>query len=252
MEADFPQDHPVHVVRAHEGEQYQNRADGLAQDGGHSRAHHAHLEGYHKEKIQRHVQQGAENQEVERPLGVAHRPQNAGAHVVHQIEHHAGEINPDIGQGVVHNLLGGTHNSQGNGRKQQAHNRKQQAAGNAQRHRGVYGQACLSGTPGPVILGDNDRRAGGKAHEKAGEQVQNGAGGAAHGGQGLFAHKLAHHHGVHRVVQLLEECPQHNGEKEDEELFPDDALRDSVDAIFCAFHGLPIPPIILMMKHDSA
>ena len=59
----------------------------------------------------------------------------------------------------------------------------------------------------------------------------------------------ARRHGVHYQTYTDHEIVC---EKEDEELFPDDALCDSVDAVFCAFHGLPIPPIILMMKHDSA
>lgn len=48
---------------------------------------------------------------------------------------------------------------------------------------------------------------------------------AAHGRQRLLAHKLPHHDGVHRVVELLEQKPQRHGHGKIQKLTPDDALR---------------------------
>ena len=59
-------------------------------------------------------------------------------------------------------------------------------------------------------LGDNHRGAGGHPHKEAHQQVDEGAGGA-HRRQGVGAHILPHHNGVHRVVQLLEEGAYQNG-----------------------------------------
>ena len=79
-----------------------------------------------------------------------------------------------------------------------------------------------------VILGDNHRCTGGKTHEEAHQQVDNGTSGAAHGSQRLGSHEIAHNNGVHRVVQLLKKGSQQNGEEEGEQLFPDNAFRDFV------------------------
>ena len=42
----------------------------------------------------------------------------------------------------------------------------------------------------------------------------------AHGGQRRLAHIVAHHDAVHRVVQLLEELPGHDGQGKEEQLPP--------------------------------
>ena len=63
---------------------------------------------------------------------------------------------------------------------------------------------------GAVSLGDDHHRAGGQAGENAHGQIDDDAGGA-HGGQGNLAYKPAHHHRVHRIVQLLEEGTKPQG-----------------------------------------
>ena len=37
-----------------------------------------------------------------------------------------------------------------------------------------------------------------------------------------------HNHGVHRVVELLKKCPDQNRKEKEEQLLPDDALRNAV------------------------
>ena len=81
---------------------------------------------------------------------------------------------------------------------------------------------------GAEILGDGDGSSGGQAGEEAHEQVDQSAGGTAHGSQSFRSHKLAHHDGVHCVVKLLEKGPEQNREKEKKKLLPDNSFRDTV------------------------
>ena len=98
----------------------------------------------------------------------------------------------------------------------------------------MYRLADLFIPASAVKLGDNHRRPGAQTGEKAHQQVNQGAGCAAHGGQGLLAHKVPHNHRVHRVVKLLEKGAQQDGEKENQELLPDNALCNAVYTGPCA------------------
>ena len=80
----------------------------------------------------------------------------------------------------------------------------------------------------PVILGDDNRRTGRKANEEADDQVNDLAGRAAHAGQSLFSDKPAHHHGIRRVVKLLEKCPEQDRKEKEQKLLPDHTVRDPV------------------------
>ena len=73
-------------------------------------------------------------------------------------------------------------------------------------------------------VGDDHRCAGGQAGEQAHHELNDDRGGAAHGGQGVGAHELAHDDGVHGVIKLLEEGAGGDGEEEAQKLFPDDPL----------------------------
>ena len=90
------------------------------------------------------------------------------------------------------------------------------------------GLADLLGLLGPVVLGHHHRRAGGKAHEKAHQQIDEGPGAAANGGQGLLAHEISHDDGIGGIIKLLKKRPEQNREKEAQKLLPDDALGDTV------------------------
>ena len=95
----------------------------------------------------------------------------------------------------------------------------------------MHGRADLGVFPRPVILGDDDACAGGKPHEKTHQQIDQIAGGAAHGGQGFLAHEFTDDDRIGGVVQLLEERAQQNGKEEKKQLFPDHAFGDAVAAI---------------------
>ena len=86
------------------------------------------------------------------------------------------------------------------------------------------GQPEILVVPGAEILGDDHAGAGGETHEKAHQGVDGGTGGA-HGGQRLLADEVAHHDGVHGVVELLEQVADEQGDGKGHQLFPDHTLR---------------------------
>ena len=90
--------------------------------------------------------------------------------------------------------------------------------------------------PGAITLGDHHCGPRRDPHEQVDKQVDDDTGGAAYSGQRLFAHILAHHHGVHRVVELLKKSPQQDGKEEQQELFPNHALGDPVLGLLALRH----------------
>ena len=58
----------------------------------------------------------------------------------------------------------------------------------------------------------------------------------AHGAQGVHAHEVAHHQGIHRVVHLLEEGAKGDWQEEEQDLLPDDAGEKGVFLCALLFH----------------
>ena len=95
--------------------------------------------------------------------------------------------------------------------------------------------------PRPVILGNDHRRAGGHAGEKADDQAENMSGRAAHRRQGRLAHKAAYNDRVHRIIELLKQGTHQHREKEGQKLFPNDALGDGIIYLYRLAHDLLSP-----------
>ena len=72
-----------------------------------------------------------------------------------------------------------------------------------QSHGGVHCFFHIVKAACAIGLGNDHRGAGRDAHKQIDEEIDEHTGGAAHGGQGLFTHKVAHDHGVSRVIELL-------------------------------------------------
>ena len=102
----------------------------------------------------------------------------------------------------------GVHQPQHQRRGPDPHSGEHQAGGQSQHDGGMDSLAQLFPVFRPVILGDDHRSPGGQTAEKADQGVDDGAG-AAHGGQGLLAHKVSHDERIHGVIQLLKQIAQH-------------------------------------------
>lgn len=218
-----PQLHPDAAVRPHQHRQHQHRRHRLGDDGGPGHTGHAHVEPDHKQQVQPGIQHRRHHQKIEGPPGVAHGPENAGAHVIDQQARDAGEIDGQIRRGLRQHLRRGVHQVQ-HGRDQgQAQGRERRAQHQGQHHGRVDGIPDLFGPVGPVILADDHPRAAGQAHKEADEHIDDGPHGA-HGGKGLVGHKVAHHPGVHHVVKLLEHVSGQQRQGELDQVAGDAAL----------------------------
>ncbi len=82
VKAYLPPGQAVAVPGVGELAESQEGAEGLAEDGGQSRAGHAPAEDGHEQQIQYHVGEGGENQILHGTAAVPHRLEDAGAHVV--------------------------------------------------------------------------------------------------------------------------------------------------------------------------
>ena len=206
-----------------QGNQDQQRRNDLGGDRRVSDPVHAHLEHQHEHQIQHRVQQRRNHQENERPPGVPHRPQDAAAHVVKEHARDPGKIDAQVQIGFVHHVFGRFHESQHRRDDQQTHAGGDQADQEGDGNGGVHGLAQPFPVVRAVALGNDDRRAGGKSGAEAHDGVDDRPGGA-HGGLRLLAHELAHHHGIHRIVQLLKQEAYCHGNGELDQVFPDRSL----------------------------
>ena len=202
MDPQPPQLQAHTAVRPQQHCQHQHRRRRLGDDGGPGNACNAHAEADHEHQVQHRVQPRRHHQKVEGTPGVAHCPENAGAHVVDEQPRNAGKIDGQIGRGLRQHLRRGVHQGQ-HGRDQgQTQGRERPAQHQRQHHGRVDGVPDSVRLMGPVILTDDHACAAGQAHEKANEHIDDGPH-SAHGGERLVGHEVAHHPGVHHVVQLL-------------------------------------------------
>ena len=228
MEADLPKDHGVDRAGPQQGDGHQGGAHHLGQDGGQGRPEHVQVEAHHEEQVQHDVGQARGHEEVEGTAGIAHGPEDAGPHVVDKGGDGAAEIDPQIGEGVAHHVLGGTHEAQDGAGEENAHDVDDDAGGQGQGDARMNGLPQLLTLAGAVVLGDDHGGAGGEAHEEVHQEVDDDRRGAAHGAQGGGAHEVAHDDGVHRVVELLEKGAQQDGKEEGEERLEDGPLGDLI------------------------
>lgn len=160
IEFHLPPAHAVAFLRAGQTPETQEGAHHLAEDGGQRSACHAQIHHRNEYKVEHDVHQRGDDEVFHRAAAVAHRLQNAGAHVVQHHRQRTEEVDPEIQDGVGQHLLGGSHQTQNLGGEHHARNGEHRTRGDAQRHRGVDGAAEVF-----VVLGTEKAR-----HQHAGTQ----------------------------------------------------------------------------------
>ena len=208
-----------------EGQQLPEAQDGgdeLRDHRGQGHARHAH--GVHQGDIQHDVEHRRDQQEAQGGQAVAQAPEHAGQDVVIEEARDAQEINIEVIPAAVVHAGQGAHGFQQGTCDQGTHDHDDHAGDG--RHRDAVADGLGQGfaVPGPEILGHQDARAGGDAHKQRQQQVQH-RHGVAHRAQGGVAPAaVAHHHGVHGVVQLLGKIADQHGEGELRDALPGRAL----------------------------
>ncbi len=232
MDGQLPRLHADAGVVLHQHEQHQHRRHALGNDGGQGHAPDAHVEVQHEKKVQHRVQHRGDDKEQERPAAVTHRAEDAGAHVVDQQAHDAGEVDGEVGRGLRHHLRRRVHQPQQRGGQAHADAGEGHAHDQRDDDGGVDGPGHLFLHFGAVVLTDDHTGAAAEPHEKADEHVDDGAH-AAHGGEGLVGHEVAHHPGVHHIVELLEHVARQQGQGKQDQV-PGDAARGHIHVVASA------------------
>ena len=88
--------------------------------------------------------------------------------------------------------------------------------------------------PRPEELGDHHVAAHGQPRGHRHRQKHNGKGGA-YGRHRVLPHELPHHHGVHHVVQLLEQIARHHGQGKEKQQLQGPPLRQILNHILSPF-----------------
>ena len=214
------------------------------------------MEGAHEQQIQHDVHDRREDQKVQRAARIAHRAQDARADVIEHQPRHACKIDAQVFGGLADHVGGRIHHLQHQRGGKQPQRRADNGGQQRQQQRGMHGVVHAAGIPGAKGLGDDYARAHGQPRKEADQRVDDIARGTD-GGQRLLAHKLADHHAVHRVVQLLENLADQHGNGEADQMAGDGALRH-IDALFLGRHSksfhkkaeiaIIIPHIALLAK----
>ena len=208
-------------LQPHELNRHQQGGHSLGQDGGHRYARHLPGEGDDEQHVQRDVETAANEQAQEGEPGVADGAKDPGAHVEQQQEQRPHKEDALVQQRLVEGVRRGLQKGQQLGGEQAYQRSHAQTQQDAQPIADAHGRGHPLVLLSPVELGDDHRRAAGQGHEEADDQVDQYGGAAAHGGQGLCAHEFAHHEGVHRVIELLEQRSRGDGQEEAHQLFDD-------------------------------
>ena len=210
----------------------------LAQHRSHGHAHDAPGKDDNEDHVQNDVEAAAHEQAQEGKAGVADGAQDPGAHVEEEQEHRAHKVDTLIEQGLVEGVRRGLEQGEELGGEQAHQGPHDQAQHHAQPVADPHGCGHPLVLLGPVELGDDHRGAAGQGHEEPDDQIAQYGGAATHGGQGLRAHELAHHEGVHCVIELLEQSACRDGQEEQHQLFDD----RSFDEVVSRFHSRFLHP----------
>ena len=120
--------HLVGPFAAHEAQQHQHRGDGLGNHRGDGHALYPHAQDDDEEQVQHHVDDAGEEQEVQGPLGVPHRPEDGRAEVIQHHHGHAAEVDAHVQHRLVDDVLGGAHHLQQGPGQGDAHEDEEHAA----------------------------------------------------------------------------------------------------------------------------
>ena len=193
----------AHILHTAHFYNTQNGADTLGNYGCHTGACHAVAEFCHKKQIQHHIQNRRKHQIIKRVDAVTQSPHDCHADVIHNNSRNAAEINPQIHQGIRHNLFRCLHDPEQPGSQKQSkygcNHRSNDAEQEIGVHRLIYGIHILSAE----IFGNHHTAAGSHATEKTDNQENHAARGADRR-KGVVVGKISYNPGIRHIIKLLQ------------------------------------------------
>lgn len=148
-EADLTAVHAEYTGAAHEHEHYQHTGYHLRNNGGGGNAQYSHAEAHDEQHVQDDIGQTGDDEEVERTLGIAHRPEDTRSYIIEEGGHHAQGIDPEIEGGIGNDIGGSTHGTEGRVCADEGDYHGDEAAGNGDGNRGVDRLADAAEVPAP-------------------------------------------------------------------------------------------------------
>ena len=200
IKTDLAQFQTMHIFRPHQHPQYQHSTERLRQDRSKCGTCHTHMQSDDKHNVQYNIGQAADDQKIQRSLGIPHSPQDAGSHVVDQIPDNAQKIDSDIGCRRSQNILRCRHRAQCPWCRRNTHDHHADSRYQAERNGGMYGIAYHLGTFCPIILRDNDCGTAGQSHEKSHQQLNQRTGAATYRRQSFFSDKAPYDHRIRCII----------------------------------------------------
>ena len=70
------------------------------------------MESQDKEQVQENIQDAGEDQEVQRPFRISHRPEDAAAHIVEEKAGDAGKVDTEVQRRLVEYIGRGLHETE--------------------------------------------------------------------------------------------------------------------------------------------
>lgn len=205
--------------------QAQERGDGLGGGGGESGTGDAHVEAADEDEVEDDVEDGGDGEEVQRGAGVADGPEDRREVVEGDDGDHEQEADEAEGGGVVHELGGGAQEREEGSDEEGADEGEDDGETEADPGADADGAPDGGLILGAVGLGDRDGEAGGHAPGEAGDEPEQGAGGADRG-ERQDADEAANEDGVGELVDLLDHVAQDQRDGEGEDGAPGRALGE--------------------------
>ena len=185
----------------------------LGENGSPGSACHTHSKRKDERKIQHDVQQGGQDEKVQRCSAVSQRPQNVG----NQVIKNGGSRPEQHGEHVVvcHvvNAVRRLHPVKDRMRKKTADGGDEQCKGCGQDEGNSDALAHSLFISGPAALAEADAEAAGDSLDEAENEIDD-DGGGAHCSEGVGTKGTANDHGVGQRVEQLKQIPADDGEGE--------------------------------------
>ena len=227
VEPHLPELQLVGRVHLHQMDAAKRCADSLGNGGGQGRCPDSHPEHTHKQQIQSHIDKGRQDQIVQRMLAVTHRVVDPHENIIGNGKDGSAEIKPEVADGLGQHILGSSHPPQDGGTEGHTQYTQCHTCAKAEGHIGMDGPAHGIVVLCSVAPGDQHTGTHGHTVEEADEHKDQTAGGADRR-QGILSQKVAYTPGVKGIIKLLEHISQENRQGEQQHLFPDDTLGQSV------------------------
>ena len=203
----------------------QRRRQGLGQDGGQRGPRHPHGQPSHQSQVQHQVDAHRQGQEEQGGLGVAHRPQHPGGQMVGEGGGKAQKDDVQILTGISGHGVRGLEQGQQGGQKQQSQPGEYHRGPGAEQAGQVEVPAEGLAVPRSVKLGQQGPHAVAAPADEEEEQIHHRAR-HPHRPKGGVPYKAAHDHRVHRVVELLQDIPRQQRDRQGNELGADIAVGE--------------------------